>query len=91
MAIHEVAAALNCNIALTKIARCSDTGSVVADCLSKADFAGFYQLMPNRNTNPSKLPLALLQWINDPKEDTKLGKKILKEMAKSTMILGYNC
>ena len=91
MAIHEVAAALNCNIVLTKIARCSDTGSVIADCLSKADFGRFYQLMPNRNTNPSKIPLPLLQWIHNPKEDTKLGKKILQEMAKSTMVLGYNC
>ena len=91
MAIHEVAAALNCNLVMTKITRCSNVGAVIADCLSKADFKKFYELMPNRKLNPAKIPLALLEWINDPVEDTKLGQKILREMAKSTMVMGYNC
>ena len=81
MAIHEVAVALNC----------SNVEAVIADALSKADFKRFYELMPNRKLNPARIPVALLEWINDPREDTKLGKKILQEMAKSTMVLGYNC
>ena len=91
MAIHEVAVALNCNLVVTKITRCSNVEAVIADALSKADFKRFYELMPNRKLNPARIPVALLEWINDPREDTKLGKKILQEMAKSTMVLGYNC
>ena len=91
MAIHEVAVALNCNLVVTKITRCSNVEAVIADALSKADFKRFYELMPNRKVNPGRIPVALLEWINDPREDTKLGKKILQEMAKSTMVLGYNC
>ena len=66
-------------------------GAIIADHLSKANFKCFYELMPERKTDPSKLPLPLLQWINDPAEDTKLGQKILREMATRTMVLGYNC
>ena len=91
LAIHEVAVALNCNLVVTKIQRCSNLGAVIADHLSKANFQQFYELMPNRKTDPSKLPLPLLQWINEPKEDTRLGQKILRDMATRTMILGYNC
>ena len=91
LAIHEVAAALNCNLVMTKVTRCSNVEAVIADCLSKADFKRFYELMPNRKLNPAKIPVALLEWINDPREDTKLGQKILREMAKYTMVLGYNC
>ena len=91
IAIHEIAAALNCNLVVTKITRCSNVEAVIADCLSKADFKKFYELMPNRKVSPARIPIALLQWIDDPSEDTKLGQKILKEMAKYTMLLGYNC
>ena len=91
LAIHEIAAALNCNLVVTKITRCSNVEAVIADCLSKADFKKFYELMPNRKVSPARIPIALLQWIDDPSEDTKLGQKMLKEMAKYTMLLGYNC
>ena len=91
MAIHDVAAALNCTIVLTKVPRCSDRETIIADCLSKADFKQFYDLMPERKLEPARIPAALLRWINDPTEDTKLGQKILKEMAQYTMVLGYNC
>ena len=91
MAIHEVATALNCNVQLTKITRCSDTYTVVADAISKADFVTLDRLMNDRDLEPSRVPRALLRWINDPKEDTGLGKRILEEMAQYTMLLGYNC
>ena len=91
MAINEVALALNCNVVLTKVRRCSNKEAVIADCLSKADFKQFYEMMPERRLNPARIPAALLRWINDPVEDLKLAHKILKEMAQYTMVLGYNC
>ena len=91
MAINDVATALNCNIQLTKITRCSDTFSVVADAISKADFRTLDKLMETKDREPSRVPRTLLQWINDPKEDTGLGRRILMEMAQYTMVLGYNC
>ena len=91
MAIHEVSEALNCNLVMTKVGRCSSKETVIADCLSKADFKKFYELMPERKPSPARIPAALLRWINNPVEDTKLGHKILKEMAQYTMVLGYNC
>ena len=91
MAINEVAKALNCNIVLTKVGRCSDVNTIIADAISKADWATLDRLMGNRNTDPCRVPRSLLKWINDPKEDLNLGQKILEEMAMSTMVLGYNC
>ena len=91
MAINEVAKGLNCNIQLTKVARCSDDFTVVADAISKADFGTMNRLMPGLNDAPCWVPRTLLSWINDPREDTGLGRRILAEMAQYTMILGYNC
>ena len=82
---------MNCNVVLTKVRRCSNKEAVIADCLSKADFKQFYEMMPERRLNPARIPSALLRWINDPAEDLKLGQKILKEMSQYTMVLGYNC
>ena len=91
MAINEVAQALNCNILVTKIRRCSDVNTIIADAISKADWGTFDTLMKERNIDPCRIPTAVLRWINDPSEDLGLGKKILKEMAQYTMLLGYNC
>ena len=91
MAIHEVGKGLNCNIVLSKVARCSDRFTVIADAISKADWETLDTLMLGRNMDPCRVPRALLQWINDPKEDLNLGRKILEEMAQFTMVLGYNC
>ena len=90
VAIHEISTALNCHVAITKIRRCSNKGSFIADLLSKAAFKGFYDLCPERNTEPAWIPRELLLWIEDPKEDMKLGKKIMVEMAKYTKLLSYN-
>ena len=89
-AIFDVSRALNCTVHVQKITRCSDTGSVASDMLSKAEFESFYKLMPRRNTSPERIPRAILNWINDPTVDLKLGDKILQEMAITTKLLGYN-
>ena len=91
VAIFEISTALNCHVVLSKIRRCSNLGSVIADMLSKAAFKEFYDLMPERQTEPAWIPRELLIWIQDPKEDMKLGMRIMKEMSKYTKLLGYNC
>ena len=91
MAINDIALALNCNIVVTKVTRCSDKFTIIADAISKADWTTLDRLMEGRNTDPCRVPRALLHWINDPKEDLHLGEKILREMAQYTMLLGYNC
>ena len=48
-------------------------------------------IMPEKNVDPSWVPRSLLRWVQDPKEDLDLGKKMLEEMAEYTMVLGYNC
>ena len=91
IAIHEISTALNCHIVITKIERCSNKGALIADMLSKAAFSEFYQLFPERKTEPAWIPRELLLWIEDPKEDMKLGQRILNEMSKYTLLMGYNC
>ena len=91
MAINEVAQALNVNILVTKIPRCSDKYTIIADAISKADWMTFDTLMKDRSIEPCRIPVALLKWINDPVEDLALGSKIFRAMAQDTMVLGYNC
>ena len=88
-AIYDVSQALNCTVHVQKIKRCSDTGSLAADMLSKADFLKFYQLMPKRKINPGKIPKSLLNWLMNPGVCLDLGDKMCKELCKETKLLGY--
>ena len=47
--------------------------------------------MPEHTERPTKVPQALLDWIDDPCEDFLLGEKILTELAKKSLIVNYNC
>lgn len=79
-AIHEVATAIGCEVELRKIRRCSNLGATAADHLSKADFGSFKQLVPAANTQPERVPEAFLSWMEDPKQDRFLGKRIVRQM-----------
>ena len=81
-AIHEVARAIGCEVEIRKIRRCSDKGSTAADNLSKADFRSFKRLIPAANKQPELVPEAFLSWMEDPKQDRFLGKRIVKQMEK---------
>ena len=81
--VYEVAAALNGREYILEIDRCSTKGSICADAISKADFSKFYDLMPNHNVEPERIPTAFVQWINRPGgpiEDRDLGEKIIREL-----------
>ena len=94
-AIFQVSTALDCDIDIVKVTRCSDTGSEMADALSKAEFLRFRQIANDGNHHVSdhmgNVSQSLLSWINQPQDDWYLGDRILRDMSKYTPILGYNC
>ena len=94
VAISAVAAALGCFLQIRKITRCSDTGSLVADALSKAEFQLARGYAASAGTDldmaPATIPRALLSWIDKPVPDDQLAHRILKELAKEEEILGYS-
>jgi hypothetical protein len=83
-AIARVAAAIGCTLTIDKITRCSDTGAVLADLLSKGQFPAFYSTWPTdkpRATEPAWIPPAILAWLDHPAVDSLLGDRILKQIA----------
>ena len=95
VAISRVAAGLGCHVDLHKITRCSNTFATLADHLSKASFSKFWSLANHSNlnlpTDPAWVPPLLLSWINNPQEDDNLGDKILTDLSKRILVLGFNC
>jgi hypothetical protein len=94
-AIATVAAGLGCMVHIDKVTRCSSTGAILADALSKADFVKFRDVARVRNwelrREPAWVPVSVLQWIDCPRVDDDLGEKILCEISRSTPVLGYSC
>ena len=90
-----VAAALGCRFVVEKIRRCSTAGADMADALSKAQFGRCRQLAAMNSwklqTEPARVPGTILRWLANPVKDDELGHRILKEMAVSQAVLGYNC
>jgi hypothetical protein len=94
-AIACIADAVDCRVDLVDVRRCSSTGPILADDLSKGLFNRFklnaaaagWQL----DTLPATVPRALLQWVADPVVDDDLGLRILKELAGNSAILNTNC
>ena len=88
LAIAEVAAALECQLEIVKIRRCSNGPSCAADAISKADWVRFRHLMPGATLEPARVLVTLLRWVEDPVEDRTLGERILQEMGIRRSILG---
>jgi len=95
IAISTVAAGLGCSVDLNKITRCSTSFATLADHLSKASFSQFWSLAREQHIDlplgPAWVPASLLKWIDNPVEDDNLGDKILSDLSKRTLILGFNC
>ena len=93
-ALGTVAAALGTTVDLVKETRCSNTGAVLADMLSKAKFSEFRATAAAANwplaLDPLKIPLALLAWLQHPKVDDQLGHRILQELGTTCNVLGYS-
>jgi len=93
-ALGMVAAAHGIQLELKKITRCSSVGPTLADHLSKAQFAAFRELAQQSSweldTEPLKIPSALVQWMHQPVPDPDLGHRILIELSAQQNVLGYN-
>ena len=91
-AINHVAVALNSRAYVEKIERCSTRGSVGADLLSKGDYTKFRELFPEAEDLPRPIPEAVKWWINNPRADDELGRKICLELrAKGVKVLDSMC
>jgi len=88
-----VAGALNINMEIEKITRCSGTGAKLADALSKADFGLFRRTAAAENwplkVEPAPITGALLRWLDKPTVDFDLASKILEDLARTENIVGH--
>jgi len=93
-AIATVAAGIGCRVTIEKIRRCSNTGAKMADALSKADFKKFWSIADNTPwelfEQPMAVPASLLAWLANPVEDDDFGEKLLRNIAATAPVLGYN-
>ena len=89
-ALHLVTKALNVDLYIQHIPRCSCREAIVADAISKGDFRVFRTLMRSAERFPRRAPKSLECWVKNPKPDRDLGEKILQDMSLSTRVLGYS-
>jgi hypothetical protein len=95
-AIATITAALGCRLAVEKVTRCSSPRTIMADTLSKVQFSKFREIAQETEFGtlpayPAWVPRSILTWLLNPVPGDDLGKKILKEIALRTPVLGYNC
>ena len=88
-ALHLVTNALNVELYIQHIPRCSCREALVADAISKGDFRVFRTLMRGAERFPRRAPKSLECWVKDPNPGRELGHRILREMSLSTRVLGF--
>ena len=82
-AINIVSQRLGVNVVVTDITRRSDTGSCVADNLSKADTLTLGGFMKNSN-RALLIPNKIWEWMKHPtKDNSTFGHKIVEEIKNS--------
>ena len=86
-ALFDVGEGLACRIKVRKTKRCSGPGEEAADALSKGDWNRAWDNMPDKNTDPGRIPKAALKWIQNPTASASLGEEILKSMSAYTDVL----
>ena len=89
MAMHQISVALDIEVFVSGIARCSTVEADAADALSKCDMGRFLRLIPDADIEPREVPGALLQWLENPLPDRRLGHRILKQLARKYDVLCY--
>ena len=76
-----------------KITRCSNPQAVMADALSKADFARFWRTAGEASLSMQleqlRVPKSLLKWVVNPTADFDLGRKLLMDLAEEGPVLGF--
>ena len=94
-AISAAAAAIGCTVVISKIMRCSDEGSLMADALSKLATGRFWSSAGRSRgfdlpVDPLPVPAVLQQWVQGPSSDFGLAAEILLELSVVTELLGYS-
>jgi hypothetical protein len=82
-AIAVVAAGIGCQLTIDKITRCSNTGAILADELSKGRFQAFRRKVTadwDLPPEPAHIPRSLLHWVHHPVADQSLGQRILADL-----------
>ena len=79
-AVYTVSQSLGVNVVVTDVPRWSDTGSCVADDLSKANVSTLRGFMTSSN-RPLLIPNAIWEWMHKPtRDDYSLGHNIEEEI-----------
>jgi len=93
-AMATIAAALGVMVDVTKIRRCSNTGAVVADMISKGELLRACQTAEAHGQplqqEPARITGPLLAWLQCPIVNDDLGPEILRHIAQQTEVLGYS-
>ena len=93
-AISTVAAALGCRMEIRKVRRCTGTGPVLADLLSKAQFREFREAAGAAgwavDASPRRVTGSLLRWLARPVPWDDLGHVLLTELADRMELPGYS-
>jgi hypothetical protein len=93
-AIATVAAGIGCRLEVLKISRCTGTGAVMADHLSKARFGEFRSAAAQAKwplrLEPARIPSVLLHWLDKPFPCDRLGGDILGEIGVEAPVAGYS-
>ena len=80
-AMATVAARLAVRVTVQKITRCSCKPAILADLLSKAEFAAFKALRGGGDVGAlAWVPRSILAWVTRPRADDELGACILAEL-----------
>lgn len=90
-AINTIAVGLGCAIDILKITRCSTPEADMADALSKGAFNRFWKIARSSHCclglEPDWVPPQLTAWLENPREDERLGDRILAEIGRKTRLL----
>ena len=86
-ALHDLGKGLGCKVNVVKTRRCSTSGEVAADALSKGLWDTAWENMPDKEIDPGRIPVTLLRWLQEPYVDLDLGASILADMSLYTEVL----
>ena len=78
--INYVAVAINCQAFVVDVRRCSSNESIAADAISKCNRKILDEVMPDREVDPRRVPRTYLKWLEKPKVDPDLGRRIVMEL-----------
>ena len=92
-AMADLAAGLGCRVQVQKVLRCSSPLARMADALSKSDMPRFWGVAAEfggfgLTLAPLPIPVPLLRWVQRPREDFDLGRRLLADLAQRGPVLG---